>query len=165
MARGSTTQTAKQTTIPIPPKDVQLTAKRDNIGVYWDRTKTTDGGMIVGFADDDRSTRPYKVGDIVGRSKGISVENSYGIWVEITVRAWKKRVFDRVREDRTAYYLLQDDPVIWNGYEAAKKLEEDFAKQKELKDPVPKGEGQNNTLLYVLVGIVILLVVRASFNN
>lgn len=167
MARGSTVTQVQNSTIPIPPKDTQVFAKKDSITLYWERTKTTDVGMIVQYADDNKITRPFKAGDNVGFATGNTQENNYGVWVEVTVRVWKKRLFDSVRENATAYYLREDDPVKWEGYESAKALEETIVKQKSGTGdaPAPSGEKQDNTLLYVGVGLAALLLLTKSSSN
>lgn len=150
MATTATTTPSTAITTPIPKKDTVLTALRDNIDVYYETA--TNPLAKAGFADDNKETRAYRKGDIVGSATGKVMENKYGIWVEVTIRYWKKRVFDKIREDATAYYLLHQDPVTWDGYENEKQTVIN-----SVKVPlIPKEESSINPLWYFGLGALAL---------
>ena len=155
--RGGSTTTygidPTKLSVPYPPKGTQLTAKRYGIKLYYE--PSVNEAVFAGYADDDKETKPWESGNIVGTATGKSIENTYGIWVEVTVRYWRKRLLDKVRDDATAYYLLNDDPVKWEGYEAQKEA---VLKVNSVATPQPKGS--SNTLVYFGIGLFGLLLLR-----
>lgn len=159
MANSNTAVLSTAITAPIPPKDTIVKAIRDNIDLYYEMSVNPTVKAL--FADDSKVMRPYRKDDIVGSVTGKTLENKYGVWIEVTVRYWRQRFLDKVREDTQAYYLLHQDPVTWDGYQAQKQ---EVIKQNTVPAPEPKGDSIKY-ITYFAIGIGALLLLRGRNQN
>lgn len=61
------------------------------------------------FANDAKGRySAWLTGQPVGFTTGKVISNSTGTWVELITREWKKRAFDWIRIDRTAWFRVED---------------------------------------------------------
>lgn len=64
---------------------------------------------FVLFANDAKGGySAWLTGQPVGFTTGKVISNTTGTWVEVITREWKKRAFDQIRVDRTAWFRVDD---------------------------------------------------------